>query len=341
MLKVTFTICFLILSLILSGQSTQGMSLVFSDDFTTSDKGWSVDESSFNISKVSPSNKRLVLEIFDQGMKRSTVFTDVDFNKDFVLKAELGSKGEAKQNKNERSDFGLTFGYSSPRYWEQQGVYGFYLNFYRDGIYVFSQYPNGTRLLDEIIKDVNYNPKSYVDIAVEKRGTNVSFFVNGKEIMQSNAIETAGGAISFRAFRKMKCYMRNIEIYQNPVKKEENPTHIEEIDILLENIEFYNKSVTLKEGAEELISELAEVLRSNPEANFILESHCDDAGSTNALIKLTNSRYEVLKDRLVQNGIEKSRISGKGIGDFRPITSNLSSEGRKRNNRLTYQLSWN
>lgn len=337
-MKSIFFTGFLIVALMVSGQSTQGMSLIFSDDFTTMDKGWHLDETTYNISKISLQNARIVLELFDQGTARSSVFTHVDFNKDFVLIAELGAKGEAKQNRKERSDFGLTFGYSSPRYMDSQAFYGMFLNFYQDGVKLIIQDDNDS--FNEVIKGVTYNPKGYTKIALEKKGSVTRFFVNEKLIHEGNAINTAGGCVSFQAFRKMRTFMRSLEIYQT-AQVIEDPISgdiADEIDILAGNISFESKRDVLTAGSVDLVNGLAQVLIDNPAIHLLVESHSDDEGATEYLLELTHSRASRIVKMMLDYGVPEHQISGKGLGDYYPIMSNLTLEGRRKNNRVEYKI---
>ncbi len=55
-------------------------------------------------------------------------------------------------------------------------------------------------------------------------------------------------------------------------------------------------------------------------------------------MKLSRERVEVVKQYLVDRGVEEKRIEGKGYGGSKPIASNKSEETRSLNRRVEFTI---
>lgn len=339
--RIIAIISLLSASLVVHSQAVDGWEPVFVDDFTFDDHGWITNSATNNVSRVSADMHRLVLELFDHGFARSTNYSTIDFNEDFILKAIVGSKGDAKFTKKARADFGLMIGYSSHRYREIQGSYTYFLNFYEKGILLKAQTPDG-HIAFEIIVDVDYKPQANNEIGIKKEGTDVIFYLNDEEIHRGRSVKTAGGAITFIAYRKMKAFMRKISIYQKESRSGKELLEVsskvtDAIKSASTGIRFTHGSAELTENARDHIRKLADYLK-NEDVNVVIRSHTDDFGDPEDLIALSQRRAEVIAGELVTNGVTADRIKSEGLGDLFPITTNEHEEGRKINDRIEFKL---
>lgn len=103
--------------------------------------------------------------------------------------------------------------------------------------------------------------------------------------------------------------------------------------VVLQNIQFKFNSSSLTEDSHTGILMLADFLRRNPELKVELAGHTDDVGSASYNKKLSADRAEVVRQALVDNGIEESRLSAKGYGSIKPLVPNDSEEHRALNRR--------
>ena len=78
---------------------------------------------------------------------------------------------------------------------------------------------------------------------------------------------------------------------------------------------------------------LTDFLHRNPELKVELAGHTDDIGSDAFNLKLSSERAEVVKQALIDNGIESVRLTSKGYGAARPLVPNDSEENRSLNRR--------
>ena len=74
-------------------------------------------------------------------------------------------------------------------------------------------------------------------------------------------------------------------------------------------------------------------LRDNPSLHVVVEGHTDSVGSDAYNRKLSERRAKAVRDYLVREGIESSRLTTHGYGKSRPVASNDTAEGRAENRR--------
>jgi len=55
---------------------------------------------------------------------------------------------------------------------------------------------------------------------------------------------------------------------------------------------------------------------------------------------LSESRAEAVRKYLVEKGVNNSRLSSHGYGDTKPVANNNTSEGRSKNRRVEFIVSF-
>jgi len=195
-------------------QSTDGMEEVFSDDFRNNKNGWFTSMSGSNRSKVNNDKQFLAIDVNDNGsVERSWAATTIDFNQDFVLKAQI--KSETEKGAKDETYYGFMIGLSSIKYKNEQGWYGFrlYSDIRKARIYATNE--DGTEFFKrEVEKPSSYTPSDYNEISIERKNGKMTFYLNGTEIYTNDATTTASGTIVFEARNNQLAYLKKIEIYQ-------------------------------------------------------------------------------------------------------------------------------
>ncbi|MCP4675208.1 MAG: OmpA family protein [Deltaproteobacteria bacterium] len=98
----------------------------------------------------------------------------------------------------------------------------------------------------------------------------------------------------------------------------------------------YNKA-KIKKTSYWILSQVAQVLKDNPEINLSIEGHTDSRGSDKYNKKLSTRRAKAVMDHLVKKGgLSRSRLTSKGFGESKPIDTNLTDEGRAANRRVEF-----
>ncbi|MCE9668836.1 OmpA family protein [Myxococcus stipitatus] len=85
--------------------------------------------------------------------------------------------------------------------------------------------------------------------------------------------------------------------------------------------------------ARQRLTDVAEVLKQtdNP---LLIEGHTDSQGSDQLNETLSYQRAERVKDYLMDRGIPANRIQVRGLGEYQPVASNHTPEGRANNRRV-------
>jgi len=106
----------------------------------------------------------------------------------------------------------------------------------------------------------------------------------------------------------------------------------------LDNVLFESGKSTLKKASATELSKLLTLLKENPEHHLSIYGHTDAVGNEDKNERLSQKRAEAIVDYLVANGINKKRLSAKGMGEQYPIASNNNAAGRLKNRRVEIYL---
>ena len=94
------------------------------------------------------------------------------------------------------------------------------------------------------------------------------------------------------------------------------------------------KSTILPESAQ-AIGDIAKLLTADPSLNIHVVGHTDNVGGVDSNIKLSQDRAEAVLQALVgDHAIAPSRLRSYGCGQFAPVASNDTEEGRAKNRRV-------
>ncbi len=96
---------------------------------------------------------------------------------------------------------------------------------------------------------------------------------------------------------------------------------------------FASGEAVLLPSARNRLSEIADALRQSP-ASLTIEGHTDALGPELYNEELSLRRAERVRDFLVSQGVSPDRISVRGLGEYRPVASNATPEGRANNRRV-------
>ncbi|MBX3248617.1 MAG: OmpA family protein [Myxococcales bacterium] len=109
---------------------------------------------------------------------------------------------------------------------------------------------------------------------------------------------------------------------------------------ILDKIFFATNRDTIQQRSFQLLDNVARVLNAHPEITHVrVEGHSDDTGSAERNLDLSQRRAEAVVRHLVQRGqVAAERLSARGYGPSRPLTSNDTPAGRAENRRVEFRI---
>lgn len=102
----------------------------------------------------------------------------------------------------------------------------------------------------------------------------------------------------------------------------------------LDQVRFKQSSAELDSGSVEQLGKLLLVMQEYPTMEILLEGHTDNQGDAEKNLLLSEERVKAVKQFLLSGGVAASRINLKAWGATRPVTHNLTEEGRRQNRRV-------
>ncbi len=99
-------------------------------------------------------------------------------------------------------------------------------------------------------------------------------------------------------------------------------------------INFETGKSDIKPESQEIVNQIAEMLKQNSDLKINIEGHTDNVGSDASNQTLSENRAKSVLAELVKLGINKSRLTSKGWGASKPIADNRTEEGKAKNRRV-------
>ena len=116
-------------------------------------------------------------------------------------------------------------------------------------------------------------------------------------------------------------------------------------DDTMKKLNDYGKTILFNSGKASfqkqtipVLQAMTAILKDYPTAKFSLEGRTDSTGADALNQKLSEERAAAVKNFLVENGIDASRLSSKGFGESMPVDSNKTAKGKANNRRVEVKL---
>ncbi len=106
-----------------------------------------------------------------------------------------------------------------------------------------------------------------------------------------------------------------------------------ELDVLFD----FDKD-TIRPEYRQDIQSLAEFMKTYPSVTTTVEGHTDSVGSDAYNQNLSERRANSVREALISEGVDGSRVSSAGYGEARPIADNSTDEGRSMNRRVEAEV---
>lgn len=110
---------------------------------------------------------------------------------------------------------------------------------------------------------------------------------------------------------------------------------------LSQNLLFPSGSKNINSAGKAAISSLASVLKTNQDINITVEGHTDADGDPSFNWDLSVGRATTVVKELTYNGVSPQRIIAAGRGEFFPVATNSTTQGKSQNRRTEIILTPN
>ncbi|WP_255208154.1 MULTISPECIES: OmpA family protein [unclassified Myxococcus] len=102
------------------------------------------------------------------------------------------------------------------------------------------------------------------------------------------------------------------------------------------HVQFPVGQSTLSDEELRNLDAVADYLKANPGVSLRIEGHTDSTGPDELNRTLSQERADAVRTHLIQRGVASSRLTAKGYGPDRPLTTNDTPEGRGTNRRVEF-----
>lgn len=106
--------------------------------------------------------------------------------------------------------------------------------------------------------------------------------------------------------------------------------------IVTYDITFDVNKADIKEESMAEINRIKTLMEKNPELRYEVQGHTDSTGSPEANQRLSEKRAEAIVSKLVELGVDASRLTAVGKGQYSPVADNATEEGRAQNRRVVF-----
>ncbi|MBL1408448.1 OmpA family protein [Sphingobacterium faecale] len=219
-------------------------------------------------------------------------------------------------------------GYSSPHYVEFLTLFD-----YDKSPRIGWAKPGSSNLAD-IPKNVAGGSGTWKHIAIYMNKNIGKVYVDQHRIRAVNNLEPGADMLRISSSSSRPVYIKNIRLAQggdDAYKKV-----ISDGKFIAYGIQFdVNKSV-LKPESMGTINEFVKMMKEKPELAFEIGGHTDGDGTPDRNNKLSQERADVVKAKMVEMGVESSRLTTKGYGSSNSIAENNSAENKAKNRRVEF-----
>ena len=108
--------------------------------------------------------------------------------------------------------------------------------------------------------------------------------------------------------------------------------------LILEGVNFNSASAELTPSAISILEKQADKLKTLPDSTFMILGHTDSSGPEALNLALSRQRAKTVQDYFIRQGVDAGKLGFEGFGETRPIASNRTATGRKKNRRVELRL---
>ncbi len=112
-------------------------------------------------------------------------------------------------------------------------------------------------------------------------------------------------------------------------------------DILIGTVHFESNKAVITQQTEEIFVQAIQYLRENPGVKIEVGGHTDNTGGEEMNLDLSRVRAESVREHILsQYGVSPAKVIAKGYGEWVPVATNNTADGRKKNRRVEIKIIW-
>lgn len=123
---------------------------------------------------------------------------------------------------------------------------------------------------------------------------------------------------------------KEVNLYLAPIEKGQT--------FRLNNIFFDFDRASLQVESFPELNRLVSLLLEHPKMNIEIAGHTDNKGSDEYNLNLSQERANAVMNYIINQQIDASRISARGYGETKPISTNETEDGRQLNRRVEFEI---
>lgn len=104
--------------------------------------------------------------------------------------------------------------------------------------------------------------------------------------------------------------------------------------VTVDDVLFEVDRAELKPGARRQLAQLADALKRYPDTEVAIEGHTDSTGASAYNQQLSERRAAAVREYLLAQGVNGTRLDTLGLGEHQPVASNANAAGRQQNRRV-------
>jgi outer membrane protein OmpA-like peptidoglycan-associated protein len=108
----------------------------------------------------------------------------------------------------------------------------------------------------------------------------------------------------------------------------------------MKGIQFENGRATIKPNSYKILDDIAKIFIENPTYVIEVQGHTDNVGQYDYNMDLSDRRAHAVRLYLINKGVPAARMSARGYGPDMPIDDNNTAEGRSKNRRVEFQITF-
>ena len=113
---------------------------------------------------------------------------------------------------------------------------------------------------------------------------------------------------------------------------------ISSLEEYAKTILFNTGKASFKPGVKDKLNAIVDVMNKFSNATFQIQGHTDSQGSAPLNLRLSEKRAVAVRDYLVRQGIDTTRLDAVGFGEGEPIATNKTAAGRQQNRRVVIKV---